>query len=120
MDPVSLLPCSKSVHQFLCSYTNLVNLNSCLVQILGVLHCLPVYMIRVQYHTVHNTTNTRILKVPCAKHARCIRVTFILLLYTDWNRLDSLTYVEGGSNVLVAPYEIRLIQCHTSCTSTGD
>jgi hypothetical protein len=25
-------------------------------------------MIRVQYHTVHDTRNTRILKVPCAKH----------------------------------------------------
>jgi hypothetical protein len=25
-------------------------------------------MIRVQYHTAHNKRNTRILKVPCAKH----------------------------------------------------
>jgi len=25
-------------------------------------------MIRVQYHTVHDARNTRILKVPCAKH----------------------------------------------------
>ena len=70
MVPVSLLPCTKSVRQFLPSYGNLVNIcNSCLVQILGVCFTAPSFYC-AQYK------NIKTLEVPSAT-----RVSGILLTY---------------------------------------
>lgn len=90
MVPFSLLPCTKSVHQFLCSYSNLVNLNSCFSSNIRCEFYCPSFSC-AQYK------KTKTLEVPSATHVSgiplnifittCITKNFTFVLCTDWNRL---------------------------------